>query len=243
MESEVKVKSRTRLVRVLRGLLVVGVSLIMLAVLAHLTWKYSGSNRWELFLDRRGVQVYSLKAPGAELVQVKGVVRVRSTLSAIMALMQDNEMCANIGCHGAMSIERVDAQLEYAAFRYRPPRPFRTREFVIRQHVFQHPKTKQVFLEYAAAPEKLPPDDCCFRVTQMKNTWVFTPLDDGMIEIVYEVNMSEGGFLPYPILNRVRPRAVYFVLTRMQRWLDNDKYRNAKYAFIEEDSGPPRLLE
>lgn len=239
-KAEVKPKSRLR--KVGRFLLTGTVWTLALLFVAHLIWKYSGSNQWEVVGEKKGVKVWKLKAPGSELIQVKGTTRVRSSLSAVVALMQDDEMCKDIGCHGAMAINRIDAQLEHAAFRYSLPGPFRTREFVIRQHLFQHPKTKQVFLEYSAVPDAIPPDDCCFRVTHMKNTWIFTPVGDGHVDIQYEVNMSEGGFLPYPLLNKLRPQSVYFILRGMPKWLAKEKYRDVKYAFLDEGGGAPAVV-
>ena len=235
-KAEAKPKSRLR--RIGRALLTGTVWTLALLFVAGTIWKYSGSNQWELLHDRKGVKVWTLKAPGSELVQVKGTVVVRATLAKVIALMQDDELCTDVGCYGAKAIDRVDAQLEHAAFRYDLPSPFKPREFLIRQHLFQHPQTKQVFLEYSAAADKIPADDCCFRVTHMKNSWIFTPLPDGKVEILYEVNMSEGGFLPYPLLNKIRGQSMYYILRNMQKWVDKEKYRNAHYAFLDETPSP-----
>jgi hypothetical protein len=114
------------------------------------------------------------------------------------------------------------------------PFPFRPREFVVRSQIHQDALTKDVLLVYAAAPDKVPPNDCCFRVNNMNNAWRFTPLGNGQIDIVYVMNMNEGGYIPDLLLNRLRPKLVYGVLKGLQRLLDREKYHAVKLAFIEE---------
>ena len=49
-------------------------SALVLAILlvAHFAWKYSGSNKWELEINKNGVQVYALKSPGFTLKTIQG---------------------------------------------------------------------------------------------------------------------------------------------------------------------------
>src|SRR5215470_3967834 len=99
--------------RLLKVLLIVGVSLAALFIVASLTWRFSGSNQWEFVEERNGVKVYSLKAPGSDLMQVKGIVQIRSTLAGPVKFMQDPDGCNDVGCHESKMIERVDDQLQY----------------------------------------------------------------------------------------------------------------------------------
>ena len=86
----------------------------------------------------------------------------------------------------------------------------------------------------AAAPDKAPPNDCCFRVTEMNNTWRLTPLENGLVEIEYVFNTNMGGFMPALSLNTRRPKFVVSVLSKLQEFLDKKKYQDAKFDFIKE---------
>ena|SRR5215813_9268886 len=220
--------------RILKILLVVSVSLVTLLFVAQLIWRFSGSNQWELVQEENGVKAYTLKAPGLDLEQVRGVVRVRSTLAGIVKFMQDPDVCHDVGCYESRLVERVDDQLNYYTFQYLYPFPFRTREFVIREQCYQNPHTKEVFVGVAAAPDKTPPNDCCFRVTDMNNFWRFTPLENGEVEIEYTVNMNDGGFMPALMSNMVRHKLMFKLLPRMQSLLNKEKYQGAKFDFIKE---------
>jgi len=234
MENEnLKSKSKTRTRKFLRFLLLVTVSLLALLFVIRQVWRFSGSNQWELVGEKNGVRVYSLKAPGSDLEQFKGVFRVHSTLAGLVRYFQDQDACKDVGCINAHEIERVDDQLQYASFQYKLPFPFRTREFVVRQQFYQNPHTKEVLAEYVAAPDKTPPDECCFRVTNMNNRWRLTPLENGEVEVEYIMDMNEGGFMPDLLSNVSRPQ-IFFLLPNLQRWVSKEKYQSAKVDFIKE---------
>src|SRR5262245_52056965 len=77
-------KPKTWVKRLLKVLLIMSVSLVALYFVASLAWRFSGSNEWKLVQDENGVKIYALKAPGSDLTKVKGVTRVRSTLSGLL---------------------------------------------------------------------------------------------------------------------------------------------------------------
>src|SRR6516164_888985 len=83
--------------KTLSVLLRVGVSLLALYFIAGVIWRYSGSNKWEFVGEKNGVKVYSLKQPGADLKQMKGVLRVRSTLAGLVKLMLDPAFSNKMG--------------------------------------------------------------------------------------------------------------------------------------------------
>lgn len=227
-------KPKKWVVRLLKVLSIVGVSLVALFFVAHSTWKFSGSNQWEFEFEKNGVKVYSLKAPGMDRIQIKGVVQARSTLSHVVRYNQDPTVCALSGCIESRVIERVDDQVQYNTFRYNFPYPYKPREYVVRAQFHQDPRTKEVFLVYAAAPDKLPPNSCCFRVTDMNNTWRFTPLENGVIEVEQVLNMSEGTFMPDWWVKREKLESMAARLSKLQDRWDKRKYQDEKFDFIKE---------
>ena len=227
-------KPRTLVRRLVKPVAQVGVALLALYAVASAAWRYSGSNQWEFAEERNGVKVYTLKAPGSDLLQVKGVVRLRTTLGGVVKLLYDPVTTSDYGYHEKRTIEQVDDWLGYASFRLDLPFPFQTREFVVRSQIHQDPRTKEVLIAAAAAPDKAPPNDCCFRVTEMNNTWRFTPLENGQLELEYVFNTNMGGFMPAVLINRRRPKFVADALSRLQGMLDKKNYQNAKLDFIQE---------
>jgi hypothetical protein len=225
-----------------KGFFVLVVSLVLLYSAVRLVWRFSGSNEWELVRNENGIQVYSLKEPGTDLTQFKGVVRVNSSLNRIVAWLQDPETCRDARCVDPRTLAQVDDQLQYVSMQFNMPFYLRRREFVMRARFHQIPSTKEIWAEYAAAPDKAPASDCCFRVTDMNNMWRITPLQTGQIEIEYTMNMDWGGFLPDVLSNRIRPRYMYNQLRKIEGYVNREKYRTAKYDFIQEPTSTAAAL-
>jgi hypothetical protein len=216
-----------------RTLLLTCAYLIAALFVARAAWVFTGSNRWEFVGEKNGVKVYSLKTPGSDVKKFKAVFKVHSTLAGLVKYMQDPHACDDYGCEQAHTIERVDDQLQYAYFQVKLPAPFRRREFVVRQQFHQDPQTGEVLVDYAAAPDKVPPDPCCFRVSDMDNTWRLTPRGNGEVDVEYTVNMNEGGFIPELAKNLARPSYLY-ALNKLQNFVNREKYQGAKFTFIAE---------
>ncbi|HLJ35888.1 MAG TPA: START domain-containing protein [Ktedonobacteraceae bacterium] len=219
--------------RIVKFLLRGSIFLIVLLLVAQTVWVYSGSNQWEFIGEKNGVKAYTLKTPGSDLIQAKGVFRVHSTLAGIVAVMQDPEISKDFGGLDSHTVERVDDHVQYNYFREDSPFPFSPRDFMVMTLVYQSPVTKEVLIQYDAAPDKVPVNRCCVRVTQMNNSWRLTPLGNGEVEIEYIMHMNEGGYAPHFLLN-LEHREIMFYLNNLQSLFDREKYKNAKIGFIQE---------
>jgi hypothetical protein len=226
-------KARTWGQKLKKVLVVTVIALLAVYFVGRLVWRFSGSNRWELIGDKNGVKVYSLKAPGSDIKQFKSVFRIHSTLAGLVKYFQDSDACKDVGCINAHELERVDDELQYAYFEYKLPFPFQPREFVVRQQFHQNPRTKEILAEYVAAPDKAPPNDCCFRITEMNNRWRLTPLGSGEVELEYIMDMNDGGFVPDILANTQRPK-LFFNFMKLQGWVSKEKYQTAKFDFVQE---------
>lgn len=212
-----------------------GVFVAVLALTAHLIWKYSGSNQWEpIGVSKKGVKLYALKKPGETVKLFKGVVRVRSTLTNVMAASQDPTICENVQCYDSKMFERVSERSQFYTFRWPYPFGFDTREFVTEQRFSIVPETKALLVEVIATPDKLPPNDCCVRIETMHNTWRYTPVGNGELELEYVINMDDGGFFPYPLANLGAPEFIKYMLPKMQEVFDRQKVKspNAKFDLV-----------
>jgi len=227
------VKPKTRLRKLGKILFRVSVSVVVLVFFAQLIWKFSGSNQWKLIQEKDGVKIYSLKAPGSDLLQFRAIGRIHSTLPGVVAWMRDPDACVIQGCTGSYEIQRAGEQLQYNYFQYGK------RDFVTVAYVYQNPDTKQVVVNVSAAVDKVPPRDGYFRITNLNNTWRITPVENGQVEIQIENNMDPGGYVPNVLFNMRRPKGMYHILTHLESWVAKDKYQNAKFDFIKEKNSAP----
>jgi hypothetical protein len=208
---------------------------IVLISIVNVAWILSGSNQWELEIDRDGVQVYSFKAPGTFTKQFKGVMRGKYTQSQfVAALLLDNHSLDNCkewipACIGLEVLEPYNEKAQGDAVLWTlellPPL-FANREYVIKSHAEQHPETKVVSIDIMAAANKVPLNDCCVRITHIHNRWQIKPVDNGQVEVELVQDFSMGGFFPDFLLNLANAEETYKLF--------HEKYRTARFAFIDE---------
>jgi hypothetical protein len=224
-----KPKRRGRVKRFLLRTLAV---LVTIAVLAQLIYTLSGSEEWEKLGTKNGVTVYSMKSTGSNLKKFKGEWKVRATLGEFVMFAQDSDADLKLGYWGVREIERTNQQVVWNTWKMNFPRPFKPRQFVIKNEFVQDPKTKELTYTVMATPDKIPPDDCCVRVETMNNIWKVTPLKNGELAVEWMLDMDTG--LPYFMVNPIQPRMIYRLGPKLQTWLDNKKYDNARYDWIQE---------
>lgn len=209
--------------------------LAVLAAIAHLLWTMSGSGKWVLSRDDGHVTLWTLKSPGSPLVQVKSRVRVKTRLAGPMRLMEDMS-CADAGCYDEAILERLATHpgryAAYIRFKFDVP-GVHTQDYVLLQQRAQDPASRQVTIDMIAAPDRIPRDDCCIRITHLHTRWWLTPVRGGHVDIEYTQDTDSGG-LPYPIANLLLIEGTFQVMRDMQALMEKPRYRIESFRDIQE---------
>lgn len=237
--STVKPNNKVKFLGRLRKRICVLISgLIIILLIAHLFWNQSGSNQWDLAIDENGVKVWTIKTPGSNLIRIKATVKVKSSLSGMVKLLEDLESCVDAQCYDAKVLQPVDSLPgHYAAFvRFKYDIPgFNTRDYVLYQTHIQDQKSKQLVIDIIAAPDAIPRDECCVRISHLHNNWRITPLANNELDIEFRQDTDFGG-VPYFLANYALKQGTYEILLGMQGLMDMEKYRTAKIKDIREFS-------
>lgn len=239
---------RSRLRRLLVALLYAIPLLALIVAGANQAWLMSGSNTWELKIDKDGTQVYTMKTPGAYGLKIRGVTQTKEfSLSNHIAPLLDESIQNDCGkwVEGCLSYKIVQpwnprTQSNVTMWTVKLPPPFSPRQMLLQGQLTQDPVTKVVTLENVAVPNKLPPDPCCVRVQQLHNVWHYTPMADGNIKIELLYDLSMGGGFPQLLLNLGAPAAVHKMLTEQNpALLRKPQYRDAHLDFLDETPAAP----
>jgi hypothetical protein len=233
--------------KLLRIALVTGLVLVVGLFTAHVVWKSSGSGKWQLEIDKDGVQVYSMKSPGSTLKQFRAVTRAKTSLQHVVAVFIDtnlqhcNDWMKN--CLTASAIEPWNAEGHYSLALYREDFgwPFSPREFVIKLQFTQDPQSKTLFLDVTDVPELLPPDKCCVRV-HIHNRWRWTPLRNGEVEVELQENFDSG--IP-SFLHNAQAKPLWGIISRVPGLMDREKYPekdpDEQFNFVQEPGAETSL--
>jgi hypothetical protein len=209
-----------------------------LLFVGDLVWTASGSSQWQLVTDKEGVKVWTMKSPGSPLVRVKAEVTIKSSLSSMVKLLEDLDSCVDAFCYDTKVLREVQSMPDnygkYVRFKFDLPiAGYKTRDYVLFAEHYQDPKTKKLEINIMAAPDMIPRDNCCIRVTHLHNNWKLTPLKNNELNIVFTQDTDIGG-MNYPLANVALKEGMYKVLHDMQDLMNKDKYKNAKVDYIKE---------
>ena len=203
--------------------------------LAHYAWMYSGSNEWRLVRDENGIQIFTLKAPGATLLKCKARMRVKTSLTSAVFLLRGDESTYKDFGPDLKVIERIetpDVYMAYMAFTQKMPPPFKPKEMVVLLNYAQNKQTKAVEINVQAAPTRLPPTPGTSRVTHLNNIFRLTPISKDEIE--WEVDGEVDMGLLYPLANLALPNYLFKDLSRLKNVVLTDKYQKAKLISVQE---------
>lgn len=226
--------------KLFRIALVTGLILVIGLFTAHVIWKRSGSGKWQLEIDKDGVQVYSMKTPGSTFKQFRAVTKAKTSLQHVVAVFTDDSLqhCNDWmhDCLNSSAIEPWNPAGHYwlAFYRATPGRPFSPREFVIKLQFSQDPQSKSLFIDVTDIPDRLPPDKCCVRV-RMHNRWRWTPLKNGEVEVEVLENFDAG--IPY-LLHNAQAGPLWGIMKSLPDLMNREKYPvkdpDEKYDFVQE---------
>jgi hypothetical protein len=210
--------------------------LAVVGVLAHLFWVRSGSGEWKLIRDEDGIKIYSRKDPGATLLKLRSVTRVKTSLtSSVFMYRGDPTTAADFGGQKFnifRKFETPNSYLSYYSVEQPMPPPFATKEMVSMLNYAQDPKTGEVVINVQAAPSALPPTAGASRVTVLNNLFRLTPLKNGEVEwdIILDADMG----LFYPLANLALPDFLFKGTVDQRKLVLTEKYQKARLLSVRE---------
>ncbi|MCG8337858.1 MAG: hypothetical protein MJE63_25440 [Proteobacteria bacterium] len=218
------------------------VSLLVITTIARWVWISSGSNEWELEIDRDGIKIYSLKTPGYANLMYKGVLRSRHSMNHYVMAMLDESVVENCsewlqGCVTARSIEPFSKQTlsSTTLWELEFPYPFSHRETILKLYANKDMESQVVTINIVSVPGVIPPNDCCVRVAHLHNSWKYTPLETGEVQVEHKQYFDMGGFFPSLLINLVGAEEMHKFLSKdLPGMLDKKAhYKEANIDFLE----------
>ncbi|WP_257386466.1 START domain-containing protein [Tahibacter caeni] len=214
-----------------------------LGVAAHLIWKYSGDGVPQLVVDEDGIKVYKIKKSGSSLYTIKATRVVDTSMDKAVSAMLDGslENCAdwNPNCYVSRVVEPWDAKTSsyLQLWTQKMGSMLKPREFLLRVNFSQDPQTRSATVQFKAEPDKLPPDDCCVRLSHMQSRWQFTPTPDGKVGVELLMDIDVG--VPYFLFNAQAPNNVHWTFENLPRLFNQPRYDNAKVDWLLTSAAAP----
>jgi hypothetical protein len=211
-----------------------GVTLLVLMVSA-----VEGADSWQTVFDEGGVLVQQRPYADSPLMEVRGVIRVTSSMNALMALLRD----APYNQHwvyrsgGASILEQVGYAQAYVYGIVDAPWPMQDRDTVVRFDYRQDPRTREIRITIVNFPDYVPHESGFVRVPEFGGFWWLRPLPDGRVEITYQVHGDPGGWVPVWMANYAAAVSVNRTLHNLPMALE--RYRSARSEHVLEPPADP----
>lgn len=184
---------------------------------------------WKLEKDADGVQVYTRVVEGSPLKEFKGITHLNTSLSSIVALLDDRTVAPSWikDTKESTLLNKIDDSVSIAYNVTAAPWPVKDRDLVIKSVMTQNPETLAVRIELSAEKEGKAEQKGRVRVTQMHGHWEFNPENNGSVQVIYQVHADPAGSLPNWLINSLVVDMPFHTLKNMQTKVQEDKYQNA----------------
>jgi hypothetical protein len=195
-------------------------------------------NAWELTKADKanGIEICTRHVPNSDFKAYRATMRIKTSLSSLVALVDDISACPLWidTCTEGRLLKRMNPAETYTYTINNAPWPVKDRDAVVHNIISQNPENRCVTIHITGVPDYIPPSKGLVRVKMIEGFWKFKPMDNGFVEIVYQVHNDPGGGLPSWLVNSVVVTQPYNTLMNMKEMVSRTEYRVACYDFIRE---------
>jgi len=187
--------------------------------------------------EEQGIKIYTRINSGSSLKEVRAVDTVRSSLSAIVALLLDAKNYSSwiYACKEASTLKRISEteMMEYQLVKV--PFPFENRDMIFNLSVRQDASTRAVTVKAVVQPDFISAKDGIERIRSYRHQYILTPLNSGRVLVEFEMYVDPGGNIPNSILNAFITKGPFNTALSMREQLKKKEYQSAVYSFIKEN--------
>ena len=191
---------------------------------------------WELKRDKGDIVVYIRETEGSDIKDLKFETELEASLNSIAAILMNVEGFDDWVYSSEISktVEQIsDTEVIYYNI-IDFPWPLSNRDLVLRSRFWQDDATKAIHSQTYSVHDFLPEEDGLVRMTKADIHWIFTPIGNGKVKLVYTLSTDPGGSIPAWMINLAADQGPLMTMVKFKEEIEKEKYRNAKLAFVQE---------
>jgi hypothetical protein len=193
------------------------------------------AGEWERVYDHEDLRIERRDYKGSELDEIRGVVRCKASLNAVMALLKDaafnRQWVYRSG--GARILKDSGYSQAYVYGVVDAPFPMNDRDTVVRFDYLQQAETKEITITITNFPQFVPEERGLVRVPEFGGFWNLRPQEGGWVEVTYQVYGDPGGWIPVWLANRAALVSVQNTLHNMKSVVG--RYEGSKSETVDEE--------
>jgi hypothetical protein len=194
------------------------------------------SGEWKLSRNQDGVKVYMRKSEDSKLKEVLGIMQVKSSLGALVSIAKDTKN-HHLWIYANKSAVILKSISDFEWIYYNiseAPWPVSNRDIITHAVLQQDKTTYKISVISEGVPGYIPPKKDLVRIPRLRNKWEFTPKDNGLIEVKFEMSIDLGGDIPAWLVNMAIDKGPLNTLINLKKLVDSGMHKNKKLSYIME---------
>jgi hypothetical protein len=211
------------------------VFLMIFFVLASFAVK-AQNQEWKCVKNADSILVYSRKSDSANYRVIKAVTEVKSSLSALVSVLTNAPHHKDwVYNNKKAEVLKKDTPFSWIIYsRVHVPWPVTDRDIISKTRMKQDSITKTVTIHAEADPNYLPENPEHVRIPYAVAEWQFIPQKQGLIKIIFSIEVDVGGNVPQWLANLTAAKGPFQTLKNLRKKVKEKKYRTAQLPYIRE---------
>ncbi|MCL2025821.1 MAG: START domain-containing protein [Leptospirales bacterium] len=209
---------------------------ILSIVISPLISPSKAESQWERAKSSNMIEVFVRPVPGSAIKEFRAVTEVQSSMSAILALLDDTSSYTK-WMHRCTEAKLLYEKNIYERITYNvtsSPWPVEDRDIAVRSVISQNKKTLAVTIALTGLPGYVPVKPKKVRIVKLSGYWMLEPLGAGRLRVTYRLHSEPGGSVPETLVNSSLVDIPYNTLHNLRRMVNQSPYKDAKYDEIIE---------
>jgi len=189
---------------------------------------------WKFVKEQKGINIYTRKTNESPIKQVKVQTIMNTTLGALVAVMIDvpnhKEWVYAVKMSEKLEFDDELSWLYYGQIS--APWPVSDRDVVSRAVLSQDSISRIVRNITFGIPEYLPEEDGFVRVQEIESLWTLSPLEDGKVQVEFELKIDLSGNIPAWLVNMVITKGPVQSIFKLSQVVQKAPYKNARLDYI-----------
>jgi hypothetical protein len=191
---------------------------------------------WTLKKNESGIAIYTRTSENSAFKELKSVVKLKTSLASIIALLYDWDSYPQwvYRCGKSSTLKQISVTEVVHYQTVVAPWPVDSRDFIVVVRLKQDPATKIVSITSTCKPDYIPKVPGFVRITEFKASWTLIPQTDGSVEVIYQLLVDPGGYVPAWLVNLAVVDGPFETTLNMKNRVMLDKYQKTPIPYIKE---------
>jgi len=193
------------------------------------------NSEWEKITESDGIIVYARTTSKSSVYEIRAMGIVNAPVAVLEAVIRDDDAKIEYGERGTEAF-RVDIPaLEsskdtyYIYIKIGMPWPFYDRDGVARVRYMIDQATGALLVQVQNISTDFKREDhFVLRVPIAEAKWILTPLGENKTEMVYQILVDPGGYIPAFLVNMYSKDMAIKTIEDIRKFVRTDRYKNAK---------------